>query len=197
MINVLTHMSDIMIPMVIFWIVGYGMVSGVKVYETFLKGAKEGLRIVVEILPTLVGLMMAVGILRTSGFFELLGKLIGPATQAVGLPTQLIPLLIVKMFSSSAATCHHCKAFFLLGSDRAGAGYFQDLRPGLLCRDADINPYELYRDDFLYHECVFSGGKGNENPLHAAGGTAGNVSGNSGKHFSCGENVMMPGASCN
>ena len=102
MINVLTHMSDIMIPMVIFWIVGYGMVSGVKVYETFLKGAKEGLRIVVEILPTLVGLMMAVGILRTSGFFELLGKLIGPATQAVGLPTQLIPL--IKMFSSSAAT---------------------------------------------------------------------------------------------
>ena len=47
---------------------------------------------------------MAVGILRTSGFFELLGKLIGPATQAVGLPTQLIPLLIIKMFSSSAAT---------------------------------------------------------------------------------------------
>ena len=39
MMNTLTHMSDIMIPMVIFWIVGYGMVSGVKVYETFLKGA--------------------------------------------------------------------------------------------------------------------------------------------------------------
>ena len=96
--NALTHMSDIMIPMVIFWIVGYGIVSGVKVYETFLKGAKEGLRIVVEILPTLVGLMMAVGILRTSGFFDLLGHLIGPATQAVGLPAQLIPL------SSSAAT---------------------------------------------------------------------------------------------
>ena len=70
--NALTHMSDIMIPMVIFWIVGYGIVSGVKVYETFLKGAKEGLRIVVEILPTLVGLMMAVGILRTS-IFDLLG----------------------------------------------------------------------------------------------------------------------------
>ena len=99
MINVLTHMSDIMIPMVIFWIVGYGMVSGVKVYEIFLKGAKEGLRIVVEILPTLVGLMMAVGILRTSGFFELLGKLIGPATQAVGLPTQLIPLLIPDSYA--------------------------------------------------------------------------------------------------
>ena len=179
MINVLTHMSDIMIPMVIFWIVGYGMVSGVKVYETFLKGAKEGLRIVVEILPTLVGLMMAVGILRTSGFFELLGKLIGCGT------------------SDAADPAAYRKNVLFLRGYRAGAGYFQDLRPGLLCRDADINPYELYRDDFLYHECVFSGGKGNENPLHAAGGTAGNVSGNSGKHFSCGENVMMPGASCN
>ena len=110
-------MSDIMIPMVIFWIVGYGMVSGVKVYETFLKGAKEGLRIVVEILPTLVGLMMAVGILRSSGFFELLGKLIGPATQAVGLPTQLIPLLIVKMFSSSAATGLLLDIFKQFGTD--------------------------------------------------------------------------------
>ena len=110
-------MSDIMIPMVIFWIVGYGMVSGVKVYETFLKGAKEGLRIVVEILPTLVGLMMAVGILRTSGFFELLEKLIGPATQAVGLPTQLIPLLIVKMFSSSAATGLLLDIFKQFGTD--------------------------------------------------------------------------------
>ena len=101
MINVLTHMSDIMIPMVIFWIVGYGMVSGVKVYETFLKGAKEGLRIVVEILPTLVGLMMAVGILRTSGFFELLGKLIVPASASslpastfknVDFPVPLMPM---------------------------------------------------------------------------------------------------------
>ena len=166
MINVLTHMSDIMIPMVIFWIVGYGMVSGVKVYETFLKGAKEGLRIVVEILPTLVGLMMAVGILRTSGFF------------------------------AADPAAYRKNVLFLCGY-RAGAGYFQDLRPGLLCRDADINPYELYRDDFLYHECVFSGGKGNENPLYAAGGTAGNVSGNDSEYFPCGENVMRPGASCN
>lgn len=39
--NVLTHMSDIMIPMVIFWIVGYGMVSGVKVYEIFFEGGQK------------------------------------------------------------------------------------------------------------------------------------------------------------
>lgn len=102
--NILTHMSDIIIPLLIFFIVGYGMVSGIKVYETFLKGAKDGLRVVVDIVPTLVGLMVAVGILRASGFFKLLGKLLGPLTEAAGLPAELIPLLVVKMFSSSAAT---------------------------------------------------------------------------------------------
>lgn len=100
----LTHMSDIIIPSVIFFVVGYGLVSRIKVYEVFLKGAKDGLRIVVDIIPTLVGLMMAVGVLRASGFFELLGTVLSPLAEAVKLPAQLIPLLIVKMFSSSAAT---------------------------------------------------------------------------------------------
>lgn len=102
--TVMTRMSDIIIPMVIFFVVGYGMVSGVKTYESFLKGAKEGLKVVIDIMPTLIGLMVAVGVLRASGFFEFLGMLLAPVTEAVGLPSQLIPLLIVKLFSSSAAT---------------------------------------------------------------------------------------------
>ncbi len=57
-----------------------------------------------DIIPTLVGLMMAVGVLLASGFFELLGTVLSPLAEAVKLPAQLIPLLIVKMFSSSAAT---------------------------------------------------------------------------------------------
>lgn len=78
--------------------------SGVKVYESFLRGAKNGLKIVVDILPTLIGLMMAVSVLRASGFFELLGKLLSPITERAGLPAQLVPLWVVKLFSSSAAT---------------------------------------------------------------------------------------------
>lgn len=102
--NILTHLSDIMIPVLIFFVVGYGMVSHVKVYEAFLKGAKEGLKIAVEILPTLIGLLMAVGVLRASGFFDMLGEILEPVTLSIGLPAQVIPLLVVKMFSSSAAT---------------------------------------------------------------------------------------------
>lgn len=102
--TILTHLSDIIIPLIIFFVVGYGITSGIKVYETFLKGAKDGLRIVVEIMPTLIGLMVAVGILRSSGFFALFGKIFAPLTEQIHLPAQLLPLLIVKMFSSSAAT---------------------------------------------------------------------------------------------
>lgn len=102
--NVLTHISDIIIPVLIFYIVGYGMVSKVKVYESFLKGAKDGLKVVVDIMPTLIGLMVAVGVLRASGFLTFLGSLFAPATEAVGVPGQLFPLLVVKLFSSSAAT---------------------------------------------------------------------------------------------
>lgn len=115
--RVLTHLSDIMIPLLIFFVVGYGLVSGIKVYETFLKGAKDGLRVVVDILPTLIGLMMAVGILRTSGFFELLGNLLQPITDILKIPSQIIPLLIVKMFSSSAATGLVLDIFKNMGPD--------------------------------------------------------------------------------
>ena len=100
----LANLSDIILPVLIFFIVGYGITSRVKVYEAFLKGARDGLKIVVDIVPTLIGLLVAVGMLRSSGFFDMLGNLLAPATEAVGLPAQLMPLLIVKLFSSSAAT---------------------------------------------------------------------------------------------
>ena len=102
--NAFIHLSDIIIPLVIFLVVGYGLASKVKVYESFLNGAKDGLKIVVDIVPTLIGLLVAVGVLRASGFFEMLGAILSPITEKAGLPAQLVPLLIVKLFSSSAAT---------------------------------------------------------------------------------------------
>ena len=53
MVNVLAHLSDIVIPLLIFFVVGYGLVSRVKVYESFLKGAQEGIKIVIDIVPFL------------------------------------------------------------------------------------------------------------------------------------------------
>ena len=73
-------------------------------YEDFIKGAKDGFRTVIQIMPTLVGLMVAVGVLRASGFLNAVGKLFGTLTDKIGFPSDLVPLVFVKMFSSSAAT---------------------------------------------------------------------------------------------
>ena len=104
MTGVLANFSNIVIPVLIFYIVSYGIISKIKVYEVFIEGAKDGLKTVTRILPTLVGLMVGVGILRASGFMGDLGGLIGRYTGKIGIPADIVPLMIVKMFSSSAAT---------------------------------------------------------------------------------------------
>ena len=100
----LTFFSAIIIPLLAFIIVGYGLLEKKKIYDCFIKGAKEGMKTVVQIAPTLIGLMLAVGVLSSSGFLVWFGELIGVLTDKVKLPSELIPLIFVKMFSSSAAT---------------------------------------------------------------------------------------------
>ncbi|MCR5703935.1 MAG: hypothetical protein K6G85_04880, partial [Eubacterium sp.] len=69
-----------------------------------MKGAKEGFPTVLKVMPTLIGLMIAVGMLRASGFMDALGNFLGKWTGKLGFPGELMPLTIVKIFSSSAAT---------------------------------------------------------------------------------------------
>ena len=70
--NLLLTISDFIIPVTILFIVVFGCLQKVDIYEVFLEGAKEGLRTVVEILPTLIGLVMAVEVMRAGGSMELL-----------------------------------------------------------------------------------------------------------------------------
>lgn len=102
--KVLMYVTDIIVPFLIFLIVAYGLSEKVKVYDEFVQGAKKGFYTVIKIMPTLIGLMVAVGILRASGFLECLSETIGKFTNHIGFPSQLVPLAIIKMFSSSAAT---------------------------------------------------------------------------------------------
>ena len=70
MVAVLSNISNIIIPVIIFYIVAYGIANHCNVYEDFIKGAKDGFHTVIQIMPTLIGLMVAVGVLRASGFLE-------------------------------------------------------------------------------------------------------------------------------
>jgi len=93
-----------MIPFVIMYLVGYGLCKKVDIFDEFIEGAKDGFLTVYKIMPTLIGLMVGVGILRESGFMEWLAGLIAPLVHFLHFPGELLPLFIVKMFSSSAAT---------------------------------------------------------------------------------------------
>ncbi len=113
----LLYISNMIVPLVIFGTIAYGISKRVHVYDEFIKGAKKGFGTVIKIMPTLVGLMMAVGILRASGFLDFLSGLLGKATEPLGFPSQLVPLAVVRMFSSSAATGLVLDVFKEFGTD--------------------------------------------------------------------------------
>lgn len=102
--KILYVLSDLMIPCILFFIVGSALVSKKNVYEDFVTGAKDGLRTAAKILPTLIGLMTAVGVLRASGFLDMAAEQLGKLTEKVGFPAGLVPLSLVRLFSASAAS---------------------------------------------------------------------------------------------
>ena len=102
--DVLIFLSEFMVPLVIFYIVGFGLLSGRPVFDDFLKGAAEGMKTVAGILPTLIGLMAAVGILRASGLLEAAAEVLKAPAARLHIPTPLVPVMLVRLVSSSAAT---------------------------------------------------------------------------------------------
>lgn len=115
--QIISWISNIMVPLVFFYILGYALIAKVKVYEVFLKGAEDGLKVVFGIAPTLVGLLVAVGVLRASGFMEFVGDLLAPVVSAVKIPGEIVPLLFFKLFSGSAATGFVLDIFRTYGPD--------------------------------------------------------------------------------
>jgi spore maturation protein B len=89
---------------VLFAVISYAFWKRQDAYGDFIRGAEEGLRTAVQLLPTLVGLMMAVGILRASGFLDWISGMLEKLLSGTGFPCQLVPLAIVRLFSASAAT---------------------------------------------------------------------------------------------
>ena len=102
--NFLLYLSNFIIPFLILYIVGYGLLQKTNVYDEFIKGAEDGFQVVKGIMPTLIGLMVAIGVLRASGTLDLLSNVLKPVVDRLHFPSELVPVVVVKMFSSSAAT---------------------------------------------------------------------------------------------
>lgn len=113
----LMFLSDFIMPLLIFYIVGYGLLNHRNIYDDFVQGAAEGLKIVVKIAPTLIGLLVAVGVLRASGVLDTISRVVSQITDVIHFPSPLVPLVFIRLFSSSAATGFMLDIFKEYGTD--------------------------------------------------------------------------------
>ncbi|MCL9685282.1 spore maturation protein [Legionella maioricensis] len=93
--------------MFLIFIVGipvYAAIKKVNVFDAFIIGAKQGFDTSVSIIPYLIAMMVAIGMLRASGFFSLMDQLLAPLMTMIGMPPQVLPLALIRPFSGSAST---------------------------------------------------------------------------------------------
>lgn len=99
----ITFLSQSIVPIMVIYIVGFGLLMKVNIFDEFIKGAWDGLKTVGKLTPTLIGLIVGVGVLRTSGLLEFLCEKIADITKYIGFPIELVPVAVIKLFSASAA----------------------------------------------------------------------------------------------
>jgi len=91
------------IPVLFVLIPLVGLVRGVKVYDVFIEGAREGFDVAVKIIPFLVGILVAIGMFRGAGAMDLVTSLLGPLASATGFPAELVPLAILRSLTGSGS----------------------------------------------------------------------------------------------
>lgn len=95
--------STYAMPVLILLILVAGFLRNVSVYDVFLDGAREGLQVTVRIIPSLIGLMVGVGVLRASGALDIFTGLLSPIAQILGVPSEAMPLAVMRPVSGSAS----------------------------------------------------------------------------------------------
>ena len=101
--KIINYFSTGAIPVIIAIIILYGVIERKKVYDIFLKGAKDGIKIVFQLIPTLIGIFVAVGALRNSGILDLIINVISPLTNFLKIPSEIMPLALLRPISGSAS----------------------------------------------------------------------------------------------
>ncbi|MBP3330928.1 MAG: spore maturation protein [Clostridia bacterium] len=96
-------LGAVVLPVVIVLIIGAGLLRGVKIFDCFLEGAKEGLITVKNILPSIVGLVVAVGMLKASGGLDIIVKFLSPLSGITGIPEEIMPLAVLNPISGGGA----------------------------------------------------------------------------------------------
>lgn len=101
--QIINTISLWILPLIILGVLTVGIIKRVPVYEVFTQGAKAGFRVSISIIPYLVALIVAISMLRASGFIDCLGTCFGSLLTQIGVPTEVLPIMIVRSLSGSAA----------------------------------------------------------------------------------------------
>jgi len=100
-VRVVDAISKLSIPFLLSIFPLYAMLRQVKVYEEFVEGAKEGFEVAIKIIPYLVAILVAIGMFRAAGGIELLNKGLGPIMSALGFPSELLQMVLMRPLSGS------------------------------------------------------------------------------------------------
>lgn len=110
-------MSAAIIPLLAAVVVIYAIVKKVDVYDAFVKGAMEGLPILLRVLPYMAAMLISIQLLRASGAIDALTEAIGKPLEAAGMPVELLPMALLRPFSGSAAMAMVADIFKNYGVD--------------------------------------------------------------------------------
>ena len=97
------NLSSLVIPVLLAVVAVWGLGRRVDIYAALTRGAEEGLRTLLRIVPALVGLLTAVSMFRASGAMEKLSSLMAPALTWLGIPPETVPLMLIRPVSGSGA----------------------------------------------------------------------------------------------
>jgi spore maturation protein B len=101
--HIIGNISIWAIPFILVVIPFYGALRKVKVYESFVEGAKGGFQLAIRIIPYLVAILVAVGMLRGAGAIDMLSDWMGPVLNRIGFPVEILPLAITRPLSGSGS----------------------------------------------------------------------------------------------
>jgi spore maturation protein B len=102
-VMIMKGFSSWAVPVLIFLILIFGWRKKVKVYETFIDGAKEGFNVAIKIIPYLVAILVAIGMFRASGAMDVFVTLLSPLTNLIGMPAETLPVALMRPLSGSGA----------------------------------------------------------------------------------------------
>ena len=100
-VRAVNAVSRLSIPLVLSAFPLYAVLRRVRIYEEFVEGAKEGFEVALRIIPYLVAILVAIGMFRAAGGIDLLSRALRPVMQAVGFPSELLPMVLMRPLSGS------------------------------------------------------------------------------------------------